>query len=645
MANNRLALVVRCFCFLSQRLLPAELVATHGRDINEAFLDLYEEARAFSHRARARVLTRELRCLLSTAYSERRALRREHRHLLPLRAKPRTSPFMTRSTTAVGEPEPRSPIPWLTNMFDSILQDVRYTFRTLRQSPVFTAVAVLTLALGIGANTAVFSVVNTVLLQPLPYEDPEDLVVVWTNFGRDLPQNWISGPEYVEISDLNTTLESFTVLSTDTAALTGDGGEPVQILQGTVSGPFFDVLKVQPQAGRLFGTAEDDGEQTVAVITDEFWRGRMGGRTDAVGSTLLLDDMPFEVIGILPPGFKVHHPNVSNPAAVTLFAPMQPTYGTTYEELNRGSHFVIGIGRMSPGVTVPQVQADLDAVAVRMAELGNYDFEGWGLTTYSLHGDLVESTSGALVVLLGAVGFVLLIACVNVANLQLTRAAGRGREIALRTALGAGARRLMQQLLTESLVLAALGAVVGLGLALWLIEALVLAAPPGLPRADAIALDPSVLFFAGIITLLTALLFGVVPGVFVARTNLADTLKEGGRAASAGRAGNRIRTALVVAEVALALVLLVGAGLMLRSFSGLLNTDPGYRTESLLTFRVSLPQPKYDADSATAFHQELLSRVRAQPGRAKRRLHQRPAAIRLGRLRYHDRRALGIGKR
>jgi putative ABC transport system permease protein len=603
--------IVRLYCGVSRRVLPRELWVEHGRDINEAFYDLYTEAvGAPDSLEPVRLVGREIASLFTTAIDERRTARRQRDDLLALRARPRTA--ARRATASLSAR--LNPLLMVPNMFDSLLNDIRFALRTLRKSPVFTAVAVATLGLGIGANTAVFSVVNSVLLRPLPYDEPESLFVVWTNFGRDLPQNWLSGPEFLEIEEMNTTFEDFAVFTTSFWSMTADGSDPSRVRGAAVSGDFFQLLRARAAHGRLLDRSDDDQMRRVIVVSDAFWRSQLGGIPDVLGTSITLDGDLFEIVGVLPASFRVHHPNVSNPEGLGVYAAFQPAFGGEYATMSRGSHFLLGFARGRDGVTVEQARADMTAVAARMNETGNYDFEGWGLPLYSLHGDLVENVQGALVVLLGAVAFVLLIACVNVANLQLTRAAQRNREIALRTALGAGRGRLIRQLLTEAAVLAAAGAVAGIGLAYWLIAAIATVVPAGLPRAASIALDGSVLGFAAVATILTVALFGVLPGILATRTNLAETMKDSGRTASAGTSGTRLRGALVVVEVAAALVLLVGAGLLMRSFSSLVNNDPGYRTESRLTMRVALPQTKYDTDTARVFHAQLLDQTRALPG-------------------------------
>lgn len=504
---------------------------------------------------------------------------------------------------------------------DMVIQDLRYAVRTLLKNPAFTAVAVITLGIGIGANTAVFSVINTVLLRPLPYDQPEQLTVIWTNFGRDLPQNWISGPEYVEMLEFNTTFEDIAVALPSSANLTGDGN-PEQISAGIASANLFSVLRVQPAMGRLF-IAEDDrpGAEFVAVISDGFWQRRFGGDPSIVGRTIELDGDPYTVIGVLPPGFEILHPDAQFPAEIDAWIALLPAYSgffgrpITYAEMSRGSHGMRGFGRLKPGVTLAQARADMDAVANAMQERtpDYYAFEGWGLTVYSLHGDLVEEVRPALLVLLGAVGFVLLIAVVNVANLSLARATAREREIAVRTALGAGRRRLIQQLLTESVVLSIIGGMVGLVTAFGLVRALAVFAPADLPRRGDIGIDGGVLLFTLGVSIIAGVLFGLAPALHGTRGQLVESLKEGGKGSTVGVRGRRARSGLVAAEVALAVVLLVGAGLMVKSFARLMENDPGYRTDDLLTLSISLPG-SYSDQATASFYDRLITQVAGLPG-------------------------------
>lgn len=499
---------------------------------------------------------------------------------------------------------------------NDLLQDLRYALRSFKHHPVFVLVALLTLALGIGANTAVFSVVNGVLLRPLPYEEPDRLALIWTNFGADLPQNWVSGPEFEEMREISALMEGIGVVAPTTVSLTGLG-EPEQIGAAGVSGDFFRVLRVNALHGRLV-VPDDDSPATdpVAVLGHGFWRRRFGGDPAAVGRTVTADGRTYTIVGILPPDFKILHPDAQFPTQVDLWVPLVPVLGTTYSELSRGGHFLRAFARLDAGVSLAQAQADMDRVALQMQERSPeyYDFDGWGITVLSFHGDLVEDVKPALIVLLGAVGFVLLIACVNVANLQLTRAAGREREIAVRTALGADRGRLFRQLLTESTVLAIVGGAIGLLLAFLLIRLVMAVAPATLPLRDAIGIDLAVLLYTLGISLFTGVLFGLAPVLYSLKQSIVGSLKEGGRGATSGVGGRRLRTGLVVAEVALALVLLVGAGLMIRSLDNLLSADPGYGWGRLLTMRISLPGSRYDGSGQRAFYDELLQRVRSLPG-------------------------------
>ena len=500
---------------------------------------------------------------------------------------------------------------------ETLLQDFRFSLRTLKKSPVFTIVATLTLALGVGANTAVFSVVNGVLLRDLPYDDPEQMTLIWTNFGPDLPQNWVSGPEFAEMREFQTQFEDIGVVVPTTVSFTGQG-EPEQIGAAGASGAFFRVLRVSPEAGRLFGPEDDTPASAPVVVLDHgFWQRRFGGEEAAIGGSLTADGVTYTIIGVLPPDFRIRHPDAQFPDRIDIWVPVTPILGTDYAQLNRGGHFLRAFGRMKPGVSLGQAQADMHTASVQMQERtpGYYDrVEGWDITVLSLHDDLVEDVKPALFILFGAVLFVLLIACVNVANLQLTRAAAREREMALRAALGAGRGRLIRQLLTESLVLGAVGTALGLVVALGLVRVLVAVAPEGLPLRDAIGIDGTVLVFTLLLAIATALLFGLAPALVSLKKSLFGSLKEGGRGSTTGIGGTRLRTGLVVSEVALALVLLVGAGLMMHSLNRLLSADPGYSTDRLLTLQVSLPNSAYDAEATRSFWDRLLERTRALPG-------------------------------
>jgi putative ABC transport system permease protein len=506
-------------------------------------------------------------------------------------------------------------------MLESVLRDLRFSFRSIARNRAFTAVAVITLALGIGANSAVFSVVDAVLLRPLPYAEPDRLTVIWTSFGRDLPQNWVSGPEFRELQELNRSFDEIGVVIPLTSSIIGVG-EPEQVGTAAASGNFFDVLRVDAALGRTF-TAEDDRAtaQPTALLSHGYWQRRFGGDPGVVGRTLNIDGNPFTIVGVLPADFQILHPDAQFPPSVEVWFPAMPVaravFGVDdYGTLPRGAHFLRAFARLSPGVSLEQARADLDGVAARMRELSPdyYDFEGWGLTVYSLHGDLVEEVKPALLVLLGAVAFVLLIACVNVANLMLARGAAREREMAVRSALGAGRGRLVRQLLTESVTLALLGGIAGFAMAFLLVRSLSAVLPADLPRAATIGVDPGILAFTLIVALAAGVLFGLAPALGAGKQDLVDSLKEGGRGATVGQRGRRLRSGLVIAEVALALVLLVGAGLMLRSFARLLDSNPGYDPDGVLTLAIPLPATASgDDERVVAFFDRLLERVESLP--------------------------------
>jgi putative ABC transport system permease protein len=500
---------------------------------------------------------------------------------------------------------------------ETLVQDLRFSIRTLLRNPSFTLVAVFTLAVGIGANTAVFSVINTVLLSPLPYENPDRLAVVWTQFGPDLPQNWVSGPEFVEMREFNTALDGIGVAAFTTMSVT-EGGEPEEVGTAGVSGEFLQVLGVDAALGRTIMPQDDRPEgDRVVMLSHGFWRRRFGSDPAVIGTTIVAGGQSYTVVGVLPEDFRLLHPDLQVPDEVGLWAPMTPVLGAEYAQMGRGSHFMRAVARMKPGVSLEQARSDMSSVASQIQEKSPqyYDFEGWGIAVYSLHGDLVEDVKPALLVLLGAVGFVLLIACANVANLQLTRAVTREREIAVRIAIGAGRARLTRQFLTESVVLSLAGGAFGLLGAFGLVRALVAFAPEALPRRGDIAIDGVVLGFTFAVAVLTGVLFGLAPLFHSLKESLVVSLKEGGRGAGAGLRGSRTRNGLVVAEMALALVLLIGAGLMIKSFTILLAADAGFQSDNVLTLRVALPQTKYDTPQSIAqFYDGLLEGTRALPG-------------------------------
>ena len=485
---------------------------------------------------------------------------------------------------------------------DAAIQDLRYALRTLLRSPGFTLVAVLTLALGIGANTALFSVIDATLLRPLPYPQPGRLVRVYsTDHGGG---EWSASP--ADFFDWQRMSRSFTALAAmngTSVALSGEG--PAEHLRaGSVTEDFFRVLDVAPALGRTFVAEEmTAGRDREVVLSEALWRSHFGADPRVVGRTLRLDGQAYQVVGVMPGGFAY-------PAGAALWTPMsfQPDL-----RVMRGGHYLGVVGRMRDGVTVAAASSDMAAVAAQIgADNPNVNI-GWSADVRSLRDATVGDVRPALLVLLGAVGFVLLIACVNVANLLLSRGAGHAREHAVRAALGASAFRLARGVMAESLWLGVAGAGLGLGLAVWGMDAIVSLAPANMPGLGGARLDLAVLGFAAALGLLTSVLFGLLPAWRATHAwSLAQRLREGG-AALGGRQGRRSRQGLVVAEVALAVVLVVGAGLLFKSFLRLRAVDPGFDPRGVATFDVSLP----DADTpeqARQFFGALLERVRTLPG-------------------------------
>ena len=494
----------------------------------------------------------------------------------------------------------------------TLSQDLRHGLRMLSKSPGFTIVAVLTLALGIGANTAIFSVVNGVLLRPLSYGDAPALVNIWGKFAKQgIPQNWISEPEYWDLLDHN---ESFSQIAAYAlgggANLTRVDARPVQVSAANATADVLPLLGVAPVLGRGFTPEEDQpGRSHVVLLSYALWQSQFGGDPNIVNKSIQLDAVSYTVVGVLPKQFSLG-------GKQDLWTPLEIDRA---KPQNRGSHFMHVIARLKPGVDSAQASAALSRFAgdLRRAYPNNYgrDPEDFGIYLVPVKEQLVGGLRPALFVLLGAVSFVLLIACANVANLLLAHASSREQELAVRATLGAGRARLVRQLLTESLLLALAGGLLGLLLAYWGVGALRLLVPAKTPRIDEVRLDPVVLAFTFCVSVLTGLFFGLAPAWHVARTDLRELLNKVGRGSSASRASRRLRAALVVSELGLAVLLLVGAGLLIRSFSRLLEVSPGFQTQHLLTLRVSLPDKVYpDGAPVQNFFAQLMARVSALPG-------------------------------
>jgi len=491
-----------------------------------------------------------------------------------------------------------------------LLQDLRYGARMLIKKPAFTLIAVFTIALGIGANTAIFSVVYAVLLRPLPYPQADRLALLWTRLEKiGLEQNWISEPEVLDFREQSQQFESFGVVNGSSFILTGTG-EPEQVNGASVSSNFFSVLGTKMKAGRDFLPDEEKpGAPRVAIISDAFWQRVFGGEASALGSTINLSGTPTTIVGILSSHFALMVPPE---ALVSSNVDVWIPYAVDYAKQERDSHGLTVIGRMKPGVTLQQAQEEMNAIAARLYPI-YYTHTGFEVKVVSLHGDLVKKMRPALLVLLGAVCAVLLIACANVANLLLGRAASREREMAVRAAIGASRTRLLRQLMTESVLLSLIGGATGLGLATWVVQGLLALSPRNLPRMEEVSIDLRMLAFTTIVAALTGIIFGLVPALKASKTNLTVSLKEGGRGVAGGT--HRSRTAIVVAEIALSLVLLIGAGLLMRSFERLTQVNPGFDPHNVLSAEMLVPRSKYNKRQLMAsFYQQLLEKLKSVPG-------------------------------
>jgi putative ABC transport system permease protein len=503
---------------------------------------------------------------------------------------------------------------------ENLLHDLRYGFRTLIKNVGFTVVAVIALALGTGANSAIFSIVNAVLLRPLPYASPDNLMIVWGKNLKTPDQDYgVSAPDYVDYRDQCQSFEGVASFTYDDFNLSG--GDMPDHAQGTVvSANFFDVLGVKPALGRT--TTADDGlpgADHVVVISNGLWNRRYGSDRNLIGQTITLNGASFTVIGVTPPNFQ------SPEKGDELWIPMSfdggdrariPSSATPEMLSNRSVRFLKVVARLKPGVTRERTQEEMNSITSHIEEQYPNTNTGIYASLVSIKEVLIGKIWAVLVTLFAAVGLVLLIACANVANLLLARAASRQKEIAIRVALGAGRGRLIRQLLTESVLLALVGGVLGLLLAFGAIKLMVAINPANIPRLSEINIDGRVLGFTLLISLLTGVIFGLIPALQSTKPDLNETLKaEGARGSTGGIRKQRVRSILVISEVALTALLLIGAGLMIKSFYSLQKVNLGFNPESVLTMQVNLPAVKYSEDSQIAsFYDQVLQRVQALPG-------------------------------
>ncbi|MGC1595300.1 MAG: ABC transporter permease, partial [Candidatus Acidiferrales bacterium] len=475
---------------------------------------------------------------------------------------------------------------------ESLIQDLKYAVRMLVKSPGFTAIAILTLALGIGANSALFSVVNGVLLRPLPYAQPDRLVVL-SEKTANFESSSISYPNFLDWQRSNSAFASIAAYRSDDFNITGRG-EAERVRVGMISADFFEILGVSPVRGRLFATQEDRlGGAPVVLISAGLWQRKFGSAPDIIGKTIIMNGDGYTVVGVVPSSFRMESTNFG---IKDVFVPIGQDKDPLFydRDVHEGMR---AVGRLKPGVTLAAAQADMDQIADNLAQTYPNADKGAGIALVPLKKDIIGDVEPFLLVLLGAVGFVLLIACVNVANLQLARSTTRAREFAIRSALGASQSRVIRQLLTESILLGLAGGALGLWLAAWGTQAALRTLPETLPRAQDVGLDGRVLVFTLVASIVAGVIFGLAPALKTARPNLQETLKESGRGASGAK--HRAQGVFVVIEMAMALILLIGAGLMIRSLIDLWSVNPGFNPRGVLTFAVSM-SPSLGANAATS---------------------------------------------
>jgi putative ABC transport system permease protein len=486
---------------------------------------------------------------------------------------------------------------------ESLLHDLRHGLRVLRQNPLVTVTAIIALALGIGANTAIFSLVNAVVIRPLPYENADELVMLGYSRNEASPAN------YLDWQEQNTVFQGVAALSFWSANLSGDG-RPERHQAFLVAPDLFPVLGVRPVLGRAFLPQESQpGNEKVVVLSHGLWQRRFAADPNIVDRSININAENYTVVGVMPPDFEFYRP-------ADLWAPLA---FTPQDAVRRAPGNLIVVARLKPGVSFEQAQAEMGTISRRLAQEYPQTNSGLTVNMITLHESITGGTRRALLVLLAAVAFVLLIACANVASLLLARASTRQKEMAIRVALGAGRSRIVRQLLTESVLLSLLGGALGLLLAWWLVKLLVVSIPPAganpLPRSGEIGIDASVLIFTLLISVVTGIVFGLAPALQTSDPDLNETLKEGGRSGGGTAAGRRLRGLLVVVEVALSLVLLIGAGLMMKSFLRLLQVEPGFNPQNVLTMQVSLLQSRYSADAqVNNFYKQAIEKLRALPG-------------------------------
>jgi predicted permease len=494
----------------------------------------------------------------------------------------------------------------------TLLQDLRYAFRGMRRSPGFAIIAILALALGIGANSAIFSIVNAVVLKPLPYDKPEQLVQLWMRFtGIGIPkdQNWVSAPEFTDLQQ-NRSLSHIAAID-EVSYNININANPERVEAARVSPSFFPMLGVQATVGRVFLQEEGQpGREFVALLSDALWRRRFGADHSVVGRNLTMNGQSYQIVGVLPRGFQL-------PTDAEIWTPIVFTKDDLAPD-SRGNHGLLVIARIKAGLSLAQARDDMSAVSNRIIqEHGDYPYRRFNFAVLMV--PLLEQQIGdiktALWVLMSAVGLVLLIACSNVANLLLVRASAREREIAVRQALGVSRWRLVRQLLTESVALGLMGGIAGLLVGYVALRMLIRVSETSFPRVAETHMDLWVLGFTVLISLLTGILFGLAPAMHAFRQVTYDGLKEGSHGGSASGATQKLRSALVVAEMAVSLMLLAGSGLLIRSFLRLQEVDTGFQPEGVLTLRLALPEQKYPKPEQTrVFYDELLNRIRALPG-------------------------------